>query len=197
MSQSGAAFSASSACSLGYWSGGRHECDRGLVLRACSVLRASQLNQGAPAKLIDRIRQDIHDRLEQLLAEAEKLRRALAALDPREKAPPKPTPKRAPKPVRRSASPTTSTRAPRSAAPRRPVLAEPKSSSPARTASGAAKAKVLGALFTDRAMTAGEVANADFRAARSALLFRVFEVEAAAAPPGNGCVGEVGAAQDG
>jgi len=39
--------------------------------------------------------------------------------------------------------------------------------------------------------------NADFRAARSALLFRVFEVEAAAAPPGNGCVGEVGAAQDG
>jgi CRP-like cAMP-binding protein len=110
--------------------------------------------------LIDRIRQDIYDRLEQLLAEVEKLRRALAALDPREKAPAKPTPRRAPKPAQRSTSPTTSTRAPRSVAPRQPGLAEPKPSSPARTASGATKAKVLGALSTDSAMTAGEVAKA-------------------------------------
>ena len=34
--------------------------------------------------------------------------------------------------------------------------------------------------------------SADFRAARSTLLFRVFEVEAPAAPPGHGGVGEVG-----
>ena len=47
--------------------------------------------------------------------------------------------------------------------------------------------------------TAGEarVTNADFRAARSALLFGVCEVEAAVAPPGHGCVGEVGCAEDG
>jgi hypothetical protein len=41
------------------------------------------------------------------------------------------------------------------------------------------------------------VLSADFRAARSALLVGVFEVEAAAAPPGDDGVGEVGAAQDG
>ena len=35
--------------------------------------------------MIDRIRHDIQERLEQLVAEAEKLRRALAALDPPEK----------------------------------------------------------------------------------------------------------------
>ena len=110
--------------------------------------------------MIDRIRQDIHDRLEQLLAEVEKLRRALAALDPREKAPAKPTPKRAPKPAQASTSPTTRTRAPRSAAPRRPAAAEPTPGLPPRTPSGATKAKVLGALSTDAAMTAGEVARA-------------------------------------
>ena len=40
-------------------------------------------------------------------------------------------------------------------------------------------------------------ANADFRAARSTLLFGVVEVESAAAPPGDGGVGEVGCAEDG
>ena len=39
--------------------------------------------------MIDRIRHDIQQRLDQLLAEADKLRRALAALDPRERAAPK------------------------------------------------------------------------------------------------------------
>jgi hypothetical protein len=64
--------------------------------------------------LIDRIRQDIHERLDQLVAEADKLRRALAALDPREKPAPKSTPKRPTKRAQRSASTTASTRAPRS-----------------------------------------------------------------------------------
>src|ERR1700756_2526153 len=41
-------------------------------------------------KLIDRIRHDIQQRLDQLLAEADKLRHALAALDPRERSTPKP-----------------------------------------------------------------------------------------------------------
>ena len=40
--------------------------------------------------MIDRIRHDIQQRLEQLLAEADKLRHALAALDPRERSAPKP-----------------------------------------------------------------------------------------------------------
>ena len=40
--------------------------------------------------MIDRIRHDIQQRLEQLLAEADKLRHALAALDPRERSTPKP-----------------------------------------------------------------------------------------------------------
>ena len=40
--------------------------------------------------MIDRIRHDIQQRLDQLLAEADKLRRALAALDPRERSAPKP-----------------------------------------------------------------------------------------------------------
>ena len=40
--------------------------------------------------MIDRIRHDIQQRLDQLLAEAEKLRHALAALDPRERSTPKP-----------------------------------------------------------------------------------------------------------
>ena len=44
-------------------------------------------------QLIDRIRQEIQERLEQVLAEAEKLRAALAALDPRER--PKPQSSRA------------------------------------------------------------------------------------------------------
>ena len=42
-------------------------------------------------ELIDRIRHDIRERLEQLVPEAEKLRRALPALDPREKPKPKST----------------------------------------------------------------------------------------------------------
>ena len=110
--------------------------------------------------MIDRIRQDIHERLDQLVAEADKLRRALAALDPREKPAPKSTPKRPTKPAQLSASTTASTRGPRSAAPRKRAVTQAKESSSARTARGATKAKVLGALSTDAAMTADEVATA-------------------------------------
>ena len=49
---------------------------------------------------------------------------------------------------------------------------------------------VLVAMLARRAW----VISADFRAARSALLFRVCVVEAVAAPPGHGGVGEVGCA---
>jgi CRP-like cAMP-binding protein len=110
--------------------------------------------------LIDRIRHDIQERLEQLLAEAEKLRRALAALDPREKPAPKATRKRTPKPAERSPPAAASTSEPTSSAPRKRASSSGAASSRARTARGATKAKVLGALSADGALTAGEVAKA-------------------------------------
>jgi CRP-like cAMP-binding protein len=114
--------------------------------------------------LIDRIRHDIQERLEQLVAEAEKLRRALAALDPREKpkpnSAPKSTRKRTPKPTERSAPAAAGTPGPPSAPPRKRAPSSGTASPRARTAPGATKAKVLGVLSTDGAMTAGDVAKA-------------------------------------
>jgi sugar-specific transcriptional regulator TrmB len=112
--------------------------------------------------LIDRIRHDIQERLDQLLAEAEKLRHALAALDPRGKptsASSTTTTRKTADPVRRSAPPATAS-APASAAHRKPVRSSGTASSRTRTAPGATKTKVLGALSADGAMTAGEVAKA-------------------------------------
>jgi CRP-like cAMP-binding protein len=101
--------------------------------------------------LIDRLRKEIQERLDQLLGEAEKLGRALAALDPREKA--------KPKPAKPSAPVTASAPEPRSAPARKRAPSSGTASSRGRTAPGATKAKVLGALSADRAMTAGEVAK--------------------------------------
>jgi DNA-binding transcriptional ArsR family regulator len=106
--------------------------------------------------LIDRIRHDIQQRLDQLLAEADKLRRALAALDPRERS--------APKPTTTSSQPAAKT----------PVAPKPPSTRTRtrtagttngagvslRTAPGETKAKVLAALSSGGALTAGEVAKA-------------------------------------
>lgn len=95
--------------------------------------------------MIDQIRRDIQNRLDQLLAEADKLRRALMALGSSDGAAPTaeaPAPKpSAAKPARRarSARQTTST---------------------GRAASGATKSAVLDALAGGKAMTAGEVASA-------------------------------------
>lgn len=108
--------------------------------------------------MLDRIRKDIEERLKQLLAEADKLRHALEALDPREKPAPRPT----------GQSPaTTPTRKPRAATPRKRSTAQEKQagSTPGqaprrRTAQGGTKAKVLAALSTDAGMTASEVAKA-------------------------------------
>ena len=116
--------------------------------------------QGARTAVINRIRQDIQERLDELLAEADKLRRALIALDPRERS-------RTPdaehadarpasiEPVAMPSSPTTALPKPSSAGTR--ILAASAASTPAR---GATKAKVLGALSNDGALTAGEVAKA-------------------------------------
>ena len=92
--------------------------------------------------LIDRIRQDIQQRLDRLLAEGEKLRGALVALDPRERPSPPPARRATQRPA------PTRTRSPNTAKAR------------TGTAPGATKTKVLDALTNGEAMTAGEVATA-------------------------------------
>ena len=110
--------------------------------------------------MIDRIRQDIQERLDQLVAEAEaeKLRRALIALDPR---PQSATP---PREARNSAAgdkaSATPPPSPKSPTARTRTRAASATSPPAKPASGSAKTKVLSALSHDGALTASEVANA-------------------------------------
>ena len=100
--------------------------------------------------VIDRLREQIHERLDQLAGEAERLRKALAALDPRSSKAParKPSPEKAARTSapRRKASPATT---PPAALPTR---------TPRRTASGTTRASVLAALAGGEAMTASEVA---------------------------------------
>ena len=106
--------------------------------------------------LIDRIRHEIQQRLDQLLAEADKLRQALAALDPRERSAPKPkTTKSQP-----AAKPPEAPKQTPARTRTRTASTANGASSSTRTAPGETKAKVLAALSSDRALTAGEVANA-------------------------------------
>jgi DNA-binding transcriptional ArsR family regulator len=101
--------------------------------------------------LIERIRDDIQARIDQLLAEVEKLRGALAALDPRERTTRRASSRAQPKPAAASKRRSTASRKP----------AAPSTASPrARTASGSTKASVLAALRKEGGMTAGEVAAA-------------------------------------
>jgi DNA-binding transcriptional ArsR family regulator len=88
--------------------------------------------------LIDRIRKDIQDRLDALLSEADKLRKALQALDPRGGS--------SPAPARQTTRTTSTARRSRAASKRTPP--------------GATKRRVLGALSDGNAKTAGEVAAA-------------------------------------
>lgn len=121
---------------------------------------AGQTKTRSITKLIDRIRQDIQHRLDQLLAEADKLRHALAALDPRERS--------APEPKTTKSRATTKRAAKRPDAPKRtPAATRTRTASAAngasrskRTAPGETRTKVLGALSSDQAFTAGEVAKA-------------------------------------
>jgi CRP-like cAMP-binding protein len=102
--------------------------------------------------IIDQIKQDIQERLDQVLAEADKLRRALLALDPRSSTS-SPKQKAEAEPQQTVDLPTS--RGARSGrTPARTASASP------RNASGATRAKVLSALSRDGALTAGEVANA-------------------------------------
>jgi sugar-specific transcriptional regulator TrmB len=104
--------------------------------------------------VIDRIRQDIQDRLDQLLAEADKLRHALIALDPRQRsATPEAQPATARSASKEPAAMYSSPKPP-------PASPARRHRAPSRSASGATKAKVLSALSHDGALTAGEVAEA-------------------------------------
>jgi hypothetical protein len=93
--------------------------------------------------VIDTLRKQIQERLNELLSEAEKLRRALAALDPRGgSSTPSPRASRQPRPA------PTQERRTQTRGTRR------------RTPPGATRARVQGALTDGKAMTAGEVAAA-------------------------------------
>jgi DNA-binding transcriptional ArsR family regulator len=111
--------------------------------------------------LIDRIRNDIQHRLDQLHAEADKLRHALAALDPRGRSTPARRSTPTPAAARRAASPSSAAKpAPAPAARRAASTSNGAAGASARTAPGQTKAKVLAALSTDNGLTAGEVAKA-------------------------------------
>ena len=110
--------------------------------------------------MIDRLREQIQQRLDQLVNEADRLRKALAALDPRSSKGParKPAARRAPaRADARAATPKREASAATSAQDRR--TRQRAARSPRRTAPGATKASVLAALAGGEAMTAGQVAD--------------------------------------
>jgi len=122
--------------------------------------------------MLDQIRRDIQARLDQLLSEADKLRRALAILSPRDgsktttpgnggQAPSAPSRTRSTGSRARASTPSGGERTQQ---PRRSqgtaAAADNASGASGRTAPGATKTAVLEALANGGAMTAGEVATA-------------------------------------
>jgi CRP-like cAMP-binding protein len=111
-------------------------------------------------KVIDRIRRDIQHRLDQLLAEADKLRRALVALDPRQRSAPARNPARSQPTAQPAATTPTAVKKTPVRTPKRAAGATNGAGVSSRTAPGQTKATVLAALAGDRVLTAGEVAAA-------------------------------------
>lgn len=105
--------------------------------------------------MIDLLRKQIQERLDQLVGEADRLRKALAALDPRSTTTPRA--KASAHARTRTATRKTTSSPGRSSPARRTRL--PATRSPRRTAPGQTKAAVLAALAGGEAMTAGEVAT--------------------------------------
>ena len=101
--------------------------------------------------MIDRLREQIHQYLDQLADEAERLRKALTALDPRSSKSP------ARKAPAQKAARTSAPR--RNAPPATAPPAAPATRTPRRTAPGSTRASVLAALAGGEAMTASEVAT--------------------------------------
>jgi len=122
--------------------------------------------------MLDQIRRDIQARLDQLLSEADKLRRALAILGPRDgsktteprdggHAPSAPGRPHSPASRRRAATPPAGEGTQRLAGSQRVAASgDSKAGVAGRTAPGATKTAVLEALAGGDAMTAGEVASA-------------------------------------
>lgn len=120
--------------------------------------------------MIDRIRYDIEERLDQLLAEAEKLRHALLALGSRDGSAPSVATRSQPAPTKaktrkrsRTSSPSAASAVQPATVPTRRRLRSSSTESAtrgARTAPGATKTAVLAALAAGEAMTAGDVAAA-------------------------------------
>jgi DNA-binding transcriptional ArsR family regulator len=123
-------------------------------------------------EMIDRLREEIQKRLDELHAEAEKMRHALAALGhntvtaparvaraPRasvaRRTPTKPPATKAP--AETAAAPAPAAKTPRARQARKPATATAAASK--RTAPGATKAAILAALAGGEAMTAGQVAE--------------------------------------
>lgn len=110
--------------------------------------------------MIDQIRRDIQQRLNQVLSEADKLRRALAALGSHDGAARSSEPSAA-KPARTGGPAARRTEAGSSETkPRTPAPSTNDAATRARAASGATRGAVLEALASGDAMTAGEVATA-------------------------------------
>ena len=103
--------------------------------------------------MIDRLREQIQERLDQLVHEADRLRKALAALGPGPSKPP------ATNPAARSAKAATAPKPPSSQPKQAATRRTSTPRSPRRTPPGATKASVLAALAGGEAMTAGEVAT--------------------------------------
>jgi hypothetical protein len=110
--------------------------------------------------VIDQIRNRIQERLDQLTHDADRLRKALAALDPRSSAPPtrKPAARKAPASKSAPAAPPKPTAPAAQSAPAQRT-SQPAATAARRTAPGATKASVLAALAGGEAMTAGQVAE--------------------------------------
>ncbi|MGO9974860.1 MAG: helix-turn-helix domain-containing protein [Solirubrobacteraceae bacterium] len=98
--------------------------------------------------MLDQIRRDIQNRLDELLSEVDRLRRALAALASRDGS-------------SSSVEPEVTAPAPSRKAPARKSASKTAASNGARTAPGATKAAILAALAaSEDPMTAGEIAEA-------------------------------------
>jgi CRP-like cAMP-binding protein len=110
--------------------------------------------------VIDRLHQQIQQRLDQLVSEADRLRKALAALDPRSSVElvRKPAAGKAPA-RRRNRAATAKREAPATTTAPARRTRQPASGSARRTAPGATKASVLAALVGGEALTAGQVAD--------------------------------------
>ena len=107
--------------------------------------------------MIDRLREQIQERLDQLVHEADRLRKALAALDPRSS---KASARKPPASKPPAGKPSQATAAkPAASATKRTPAGRTRPTAARRTTPGATKASVLAALAGGDAMTASEVAT--------------------------------------